>query len=56
MRAITTFLFTLAAAGLLGAGADAAPEGWHASMKDGLEAAAKSGRPLLVVTAWKEKV
>ncbi len=33
-----------------------APDGWHTSMKDGLEAAKKSGRPLLVVTAWTEKL
>ncbi len=36
--------------------ATAAPDGWHTSIDDGREASAKSGRPLLVVTAWKEKV
>ncbi len=34
----------------------ASPEGWHQSLKDGLEASAKSGKPLLLVTLWKEKV
>ncbi len=34
----------------------AIPDGWHGSMDDGLEAAAKSGRPLLVVTGWKSGV
>ena len=34
----------------------AAPEGWHGSLKDGLAAAKKSGKPVLVVTVWKEKV
>ncbi len=46
-----------ALAGLvLAASAAALPAGWHKSMDDGLEAAAKSGRPLLVVTAWKSGV
>ena len=40
----------------LGTSANAAPDGWHTSLKDGLEASAKSGKPLLLVTAWKEKV
>ena len=33
-----------------------AAAGWHKSRDDGLEAAKQSGKPLLVVTAWKEKV
>ena len=33
-----------------------AAEGWLRTRDDGLEAAKKSGRPVLVVTAWKEKV
>ncbi len=32
---------------------DAAPAGWHKSLDDGLEASAKSGKPLLVITTWK---
>ncbi len=34
----------------------AAPAAWHTSMKDGTVAAKKSGKPMLVVTMWKEKV
>jgi hypothetical protein len=33
----------------------AAPEGWHRTKKDGEAAALKSGKPVLVVTIWKEK-
>jgi len=48
---------TTAVALLLLAGvAQARPEGWHKSMEDGLKAAKKSGKPVLVVTLWKEKV
>ena len=48
---------TLGALALTAHRADAAsPEGWHQSLKDGLEASAKSGKPLLLVTLWKEKV
>ena len=36
--------------------AQGAPDGWHRSIEDGITAAKKSGRPVLVVTAWKEKV
>ena len=32
----------------------AAPDGWHASLKDGLGAAKKSGKPLFVATMWKK--
>jgi hypothetical protein len=32
--------------------AGAAPEGWHRSLDDGTEAARKSGKAVLVVTAW----
>ncbi len=56
MRIVRLFALSLLALAWLAAPAAAAPEGWHTSMKDGLEAAKKSGRPLLVVTAWKEKV
>jgi hypothetical protein len=41
---------------LLGAGEALAADGWHADLEAGLSAAAKSGRPVLVVTAWKSGV
>lgn len=31
-------------------------EEWHRSLEDGLAASAKSGKPTLLVTLWKEKV
>ena len=34
----------------------AAPDGWHRSLKEGVAASQKSGRPVLVITLWKEKV
>ena len=34
----------------------AAPEGWHPTLKKGLEAAKKSGKPVLVITLWKDGV
>ena len=34
----------------------ATPQGWHRTKKDGEKAAKKSGKPVLVVTIWKEKV
>jgi len=37
---------------LLAAPALAAPPTWHTSLQEGLAAAAKSGKPLLVMTAW----
>ena len=55
---IRTGLRALAAlsvfAACLSAGAGA--EGWHKSLDDGIEAAKKSGKPLLVVTGWKSGV
>lgn len=41
---------------LLAGAALAAPEGWHRTKKEGEAAALKSGKPVLVVTLWKEKV
>ena len=41
---------------LLAGTALAAPQGWHRTKKDGEAAALKSGKPVLVVTIWKEKV
>ncbi len=34
----------------------APPDGWHKNLDEGLEAAAKSGKPLLVITAWARKL
>lgn len=56
MRLTTIFTFAALAVALLAASVLAAPDGWHMSIKEGLEASGKSGKPLLVVTAWKEKV
>jgi hypothetical protein len=56
MRTATFLALALLAAGLCSHLAGAAPEGWHASMKDGLAAAQKSGKPVLVVTGWKSGV
>jgi hypothetical protein len=47
---------TLALIALLGGVSVAAPEGWHRQLKDGVAAAKKSGKPVFVVTMWKEKV
>ena len=30
----------------------AAPDGWHRNLDDGLKAARRSGKPVLVATAW----
>ena len=45
----------LSAIALLAGAVLAAPEGWHRTKKDGEAASAKSGKPVLVVTIWKEK-
>jgi len=47
---------TLVTLALFGAVAAAAPAGWHTRLDDGVAAAKKSGKPVLVVTTWKEKV
>jgi hypothetical protein len=44
-----------AAVPLAAAAAAAAPAGWHGSLADGLVAAKRSGKPLLVVTAWSDR-
>jgi hypothetical protein len=31
------------------------PKGWHASLEEGVAAAKKSGKPVLVVTAWTDR-
>ena len=45
-----TIFVALALVGATVAGA--APDGWHRARKDGADAARKSGKPVLVVTAW----
>lgn len=40
----------------LAAPTSAAPDGWHGSLKDGIEASAKSGKPMLLITAWKRRL
>lgn len=52
-RRALPFALGLAALACLGLPA-LALEGWHADRDDGLEAAEKSGRPVLVVTLWKK--
>lgn len=52
MRRLLSLLFPL----LFVAHAALAAEGWHGSRDEGLAAAQQSGKPVLVVTAWKEKV
>ena len=32
------------------------PDGWHAKLEDAVVAAKKSGKPVLVVTLWKDRV
>ena len=51
-------LFALALFCLLAPGVVEAkpPEGWHSTLADGVEAAAKSGKPILLITAWKRKL
>jgi hypothetical protein len=41
---------------LLAGAALAAPDGWHTSIDDGVDAAKKSGKPVLVVTIWPPDV
>ena len=44
----------IAAIILLSSGVLAAPEGWHSKLEDGLKAAKKSGKPVLVITTWTD--
>ena len=54
MRRSAFIILSSLALGLLAAPSSAgAPEGWHSSLKDGVEAAAKSGKPILLITAWR---
>ena len=56
MRLIRIVALAALALGLLTTTANAVPDGWHKSLKDGLEASAKSGKPLLLVSAWADKI
>lgn len=56
MIRLTAAALLLSFAFLPVASADGPPEGWHKSMKEGLEAAKKSSKPLLVITAWSRKL
>ena len=53
MRPFPCVFFLALMLAACGGQADAAPDGWHGSLKDGIEASAKSGKPMLVITAWK---
>jgi len=37
------------------AGFSGAPDGWHKTMQAGVDAARRSGKPVLVVTAWTDE-
>jgi len=53
MRATGIFVLALIALGLIAAPSSAdVPDGWHKSLKDGVEASAKSGKPILLITSW----
>ena len=53
MRTTSLFAVAVLGLGLLATPSTAAPEGWHTSLKEGVEAAGKSGKPILMITAWK---
>ena len=57
MRVFGLSLLVLFALGLCmpSAGADV-PDGWHTSLEDGVEAAAKSGKPILLITSWARRL
>lgn len=44
----------LACLALLASTTLAEPPGWHRTLKDGVAAAQKSGKPVLVVTLWND--
>ncbi len=56
MRTLMTALFMLGLVALLAPSAGAEGETWHPSLDKGLEAAKKSGKPLLVVTGWAKGI
>ncbi|NUN47927.1 MAG: hypothetical protein HUU15_03755 [Candidatus Brocadiae bacterium] len=45
---------TLACLLLFACAAFAEPAGWHRTLKDGVKAGQRSGKPVLVVTIWKD--
>ena len=53
MRFAPRVFFLILGVTLLAGPASAQPEGWHGSLEDGIEAAAKSNKPILLITAWK---
>lgn len=56
MRTQMFFAAALVALGLLATPAPAAPEGWHTTLEAGVAAAEKSGKPILLITAWTRKL
>ncbi len=56
MRTLMTSVCVLALAAFFAPTVDAAPDGWHPNLEKGLEAAKKSGKPLLVVTGWAPNI
>ena len=56
MRTSALFVIALLCLGVIAVPSTAAPSGWHTSLKDGVAAAEKSGKPLLVMTAWSRKL
>ncbi len=52
MRITGLFVLALVGLGLIASSTSAAPDGWHKSLKDGVEASAKSGKPILLITTW----
>ena len=52
MKRVIPFALLLA---LLSLPALAVPDGWHGTLDEGKKAARVSGKPILVVTAWKPK-
>jgi hypothetical protein len=54
MRTLGAITFALLVAGAAAAGP--IPDGWHSSLKDGAAAAKRTGKPVLVVTAWSPGV
>ena len=52
----TIIVAALAAVILAPAAILAAPTAWHQNIEEGRKAAKKSGKPLLVITTWKDGV
>lgn len=56
MRFAPHVFFLILGVTLLAWPASAAPEGWHGSLDDGVEAATKSNKPIFLITAWKRSL